>query len=124
MAIFVFGSNLAGRHGAGAALFAKNHRGAIYGVGKGPQGNAYGIPTKDQNLNVICIAQIAAYVAEFLQYARSRPELEFEVTRIGCGLAGYKESDMAPLFKNAPVNCALPPGWRVLQPPHTSESGA
>lgn len=112
MAIFVFGSNLAGRHGAGAALFAKNHRGAVSGLGIGPQGNAYAIPTKDQNLMVLSIHRIREYVMGFIIYAEKHPELEFEVTRIGCGLAGYKDSDIAPLFKGAPRNCQLPPGWR------------
>jgi hypothetical protein len=112
MPIFVFGSNLAGRHGAGAALFAKNHRGAVQGLGIGPQGNAYAIPTKDQNLITLSVPRIQHYVFEFLEYARAHQDLEFEVTRIGCGLAGYNDSDIAPLFRNAPANCALPPGWR------------
>lgn len=110
--IFVFGSNLAGRHGAGAALFAKKYHGAIQGLGIGPQGNSYGIPTKDQNIMTLSIHKIRGYVMEFIIYAEKHPELEFNVTRIGCGLAGYKDKDIAPLFQHAPANCHLPEGWR------------
>jgi len=111
--VFVFGSNLAGRHGAGAALFAHQHHGAVYGLGKGPQGNSYAIPTKDFQLKTLPLEQIKAYVTEFLFYARLRPDLTFEVTRIGCGLAGYKDEDISPMFQDAPENCILPESWRV-----------
>lgn len=87
--IFVFSSNLAGRHGKGAALCAKNHHGAEYGIGVGRTGNAYAIPTKDRRIRTLPLPRIAKYVAEFLAYARAHPELEFEVTKIGCGLAGF-----------------------------------
>ena len=110
--IFVFGSNLAGRHGKGAALFARNNYGAQYGFGQGRTGNSYAIPTKTAHLQVLPLASIAASVAKFLEYANSNPLLHFEVTRIGCGLAGYKDQDIAPLFKHASVNCQLPVGWR------------
>ena len=110
--IFVFGSNLAGRHGKGAALCARNVHGAVYGVGVGRTGNAYAIPTKDKNIWTLPLERIAVYVAEFLEYAKAHPELEFEVTKIGCGLAGYREIDIAPMFKEAPRNCNLPDGWR------------
>jgi hypothetical protein len=109
--IFVFGSNLAGRHGAGAALYARQHHGAIYGRGVGPQGQSYAIPTKDGSLRPLGLKQIAAYVQEFLAYAASHPELRFQVTRIGCGLAGYKATDIAPMFVGTPGNCELPEGW-------------
>ena len=110
--IFVFGSNLAGRHGKGAALFARNHRGAIYGIGKGPQGYSYAIPTKTAGLKPIPLDEIELEVLNFLAYARSKPELVFEITKIGCGLAGYKEEQIAPMFRDAPSNCELPKGWR------------
>lgn len=110
--IFVFGSNLAGRHGKGAALTALKEHGAIYGVGVGPQGNCYAIPTKDQALKPLGLATIRGFVLDLLQYAKLNPELEFYVTRIGCGLAGYKDSDISPMFKDAPKNCYLPEGWR------------
>lgn len=113
-AIFVFGSNLAGRHGAGAALYARQHHGAIYGQGVGRQGSAYAIPTKDEHLLALPVFAIAAHVLNFLDYARAHPELTFNVTRIGCGLAGYTDSEIAPLFANAPANCQLPEGWRAL----------
>ena len=110
--IFVFGSNLAGRHGKGAALCARNVHGAVYGVGVGRTGNAYAIPTKDERIRTLPLERIAGYVAEFLEYAKAHPDIEFEVTKIGCGLAGYRESDIAPMFKDAPLNCHLPDGWR------------
>lgn len=111
--IFVFGSNLAGRHGKGAALYAKQHHGAIYGQGVGPQGNSYAIPTKKANLKVLPLDEIRAFVEIFIAYALAHPKLVFEVTRIGCGLAGYRDQDIAPMFAHAPANCQLPEGWRT-----------
>ena len=110
--IFVFGSNLAGRHGAGAAKWALMHRGAIYGVGIGRQGNSYGIPTKDENLKVLSLEQIKTYVLFFLNYAQEHPELTFQVTPIGTGLAGYSHDQIAPFFQDAPPNCILPMEWK------------
>lgn len=112
--IFVFGSNLAGRHGKGAAKFALENHGAIYGVGIGRQGNSYAIPTKDRQIRTILLSEIATYVSDFLDYARAHPELEFEVTKIGCGLAGYYEHSIAPMFKGAPENCHLPDEFREI----------
>lgn len=112
MAIFVFGSNLAGRHGKGAALYAKQHHSAIYGQGIGAQGNSYAIPTKDAKLNTLSLETINIHVMEFIHYAEGKPELEFEVTRIGCGLAGYTDDQISPMFTGAPANCKLPEGWR------------
>ena len=112
--IFVFGSNLAGRHGKGAALYARENYGAEYGVGRGRTGGAYAIPTKDEKLNVIELSRIDFYVDEFVRYAYMNLELEFYVTKIGCGLAGYSEKDIAPLFLYAPNNCELPDGWRNI----------
>ena len=111
--IFVFGSNLAGRHGKGAALHATRYYGAEYGVGVGRTGNSYAIPTKSQTLKTLPLEVITVYVNQFLAYARQNPELSFFVSKIGCGLAGYKETDIAPLFVDAPENCLLPEGWRV-----------
>lgn len=113
--IFVFGSNLAGRHGRGAALFARKFHGAEYGVGVGPTGGSYAIPTKGHNLEVLGPNTINKHVQEFLAYARLHPELQFQVTKIGCGLAGYAESVIMPMFKNAPKNCELPDGWRYIK---------
>lgn|SRR3990167_1282050 len=109
--IFVFGSNLIGVHGAGAALYAKRHYNAEQGVGIGRTGNAYAIPTKNEQMITLPLRKIKKYVNNFLEYARQHPELEFQVTRIGCGLAGCSESDIAPMFVNSPVNCRLPEGW-------------
>jgi hypothetical protein len=103
--IFVFGSNLAGRHGKGSALYARQHCGAIYGQGVGRQGGSYGIPTKDKNLNVLPLETIKFYIEQFIRYASEHSELEFQVTRVGCGLAGYSPKQIAPLFDNAPNNC-------------------
>lgn len=105
--VFVFGSNLAGRHGAGAALEARRNHGAIYGQGIGIQGNSYAIPTKDESLKTLPLGEIKLHVEHFKRYAREHPELMFRVTRIGCGLAGYQDGDIAPMFLNAPNNCKL-----------------
>jgi hypothetical protein len=110
--IFVFGSNLAGRHGKGAALDARFKYGAVYGVGVGRTGNAYAIPTKDASICTLPLSTIAKHVHEFIVYAKQHPELQFMVTRIGCGLAGYQENQISPLFREAPDNCELPEGWR------------
>jgi hypothetical protein len=109
--IFVFGSNLAGRHGKGAAKDAVREWGAQYSVGIGRTGEAYAIPTKDRNLNTLPLKEINLYVDDFLHYAKSHPDLEFFVTRIGCGLAGYTEEQIKPMFMNSPLNCILPEGW-------------
>lgn len=110
--VFVFGSNLAGRHGKGAALFARQNRGAIYGQGSGLQGDSYAIPTKDEYLKTLPLAKIKVFVNAFIVFAERHPEMEFEVTRIGCGLAGYTDNQIAPMFQGAPSNCFLPEGWR------------
>lgn len=106
--IFVFGSNLAGRHGAGAAKWARQHRGAIYGQGEGLQGQSYAIPTKDANLRTLPLTEIEKYVNVFLKFAKEHMELNFQVTPIGCGLAGYKYDQIAPFFANHTENVKLP----------------
>lgn len=109
--VFVFGSNLAGRHGKGAAKDAVKLHGAIYGQASGRQGNSYAIPTKDAYLNPLPLDKIERYVEEFLIYADGHLDEEFQVTRIGCGLAGYTDDQIAPMFDAAPPNCHLPEGW-------------
>jgi hypothetical protein len=94
--VFVFGSNLEGRHGGGAARTALNKFGAINGQGAGLQGQSYGIPTMHGGGDVI-----APYVDEFIAFATGHPEKLFYVTRIGCGIAGFKDKEIAPLFKKA-----------------------
>lgn len=103
--IFVFGSNLAGRHGKGAALHAKKYFGAIYGKGVGIQGSSYAIPTKGFKLEVLPLSVIQGYVEEFIKFAEEHPELEFKITPIGTGLAGYNLEVINPLFQNLPDNC-------------------
>jgi hypothetical protein len=106
--IFVFGSNLAGRHGAGAAKFARENYGAVYGEGIGHHGNSYAIPTKDFVLKTLTLDAIQRHVNDFLEYANNNPSLIFKLTPIGCGLAGYSPKDIAPMFVNAPPNVRLP----------------
>lgn len=112
--IFVFGSNEAGRHGKGAAALALRHYGALAGQGEGLQGNAYAIPTKDANLKPLPLEPIADAVMRFLTFANEHRDLVFQVTRIGCGLAGYHDEDMVALFALGdlmPMNCLLPGLW-------------
>jgi hypothetical protein len=99
--IFVFGSNESGIHGAGAALQAMKDFGAVYGVGFGPQGKTFAIPTKDWKVDTLPLEFIKPYVESFLFYTITKPNLMFLVTEIGCGLAGYTPEDIAPMFKFA-----------------------
>lgn len=111
MRIFVFGSNKKGVHGAGTAKLAVEQYGAKFGVGEGRTGDAYAIPTKDTPYKRRRLAEIQASVDTFLEYARAHPELEFLVVRIGCGLAGFTDDEMAPLFEGSPDNCSFDPLW-------------
>ena len=106
--IFVFGSNLAGAHGGGAALLAYRKFGAIWGQGVGLQGQSYGIPTMQGGVETI-----KPYVDEFIAFAKAHPELLFYVTKIGCGIAGFTEEEISPLFAQAHGidNIILPRGW-------------
>lgn len=106
--IFVFGSNLAGRHGKGAALYAAKYRGAIAGQGYGRQGHSFAIPTKNAMIRTLPLAAIEKHVMGFITYATEHPELQFELTPIGCGLAGYSPEDIAPMFVGAPSNVIMP----------------
>ena len=94
--IFVFGSNLSGMHGGGAALIAYERFGAIWGQGVGMQGQSYGIPTMQGGEETI-----RPYVDEFIRYAAQHPEYKFLVTRIGCGIAGFSDAEIAVLFRDA-----------------------
>ncbi len=94
--IFVFGSNLAGHHGGGAARLAYNRFGAVWGQGVGLQGQAYAIPTMQGGVETI-----KPYVDQFVEFATCHPELTFLVTRIGCGIAGFRDEEIAPLFAAA-----------------------
>lgn len=94
--VFVFGSNLEGSHGGGAALIAAQKFGAIWGQGVGMQGQSYGIPTMHGGVD-----EIAPYVDNFIQYAKEHNDKYFYVTRIGCGIAGFKDEEIAPMFADA-----------------------
>lgn len=118
--IFVFGSNKRGVHGAGAALTARQHYGAVPGVGRGRTGNAWAIPTKaepSRQTRQLPLDEIRGYVREFLEYARAHPTDTFEVTRVGCGLAGYHDREIAPMFAGHGPNVELPGEWRALAEP-------
>lgn len=114
--IFVFGSNKRGIHGAGAASYARRYYGAIIGVGEGPTGLSYGIPTKHSPKRVMTFDEIRQSVTKFLAYATSRPDLEFQVTQVGCGLGGWAKEDIAPLFVKAPHNCLFDTKWQEFLP--------
>lgn len=94
--VFVFGSNLAGSHGGGAARIAYEKFGAVWGQGVGLHGQSYAIPTMQGGVETI-----KPYVDEFIEFAKNHSELKFFVTRIGCGIAGFKDADIAPLFASA-----------------------
>ena len=106
--IFVFGSNLQGMHGGGAAYIAYRKFGAIMGQGVGLQGQSYGIPTMQGGVETI-----RPYVDEFIEFAKAHQELTFLVTRIGCGIAGFTDEEISPLFEQARdvENIVLPEGW-------------
>lgn len=96
--IFVFGSNLAGRHGKGAALYALKHKGAKHGQGEGLQGQSYALPTKDAKIRTRSLAAIERSVEVFVKHAAEHLDNIYLVTPVGCGLAGYRKKDIAPLF--------------------------
>lgn len=111
--IFVFGSNLAGLHGGGAAFHALEHHGAILGQGIGLQGQSYATPTMDENLYPLPLGEIARHIANFLDFARSRPDLTFYVTPVGCGIAGYSQPQIRPFLTGMPPNCRFAETWSV-----------
>jgi len=100
--VFVFGSNADGQHGGGAARFAHDHFGAVWGEGHGHHGQTYAIDTMS-GLDVL-----AAEAQTFLAYARAHPELRFLLTPVGCGIAGFAPADVAPMFADAPENVTIP----------------
>lgn len=128
--IFVFGSNTGGIHGSGAARTAYKKHGARYGIGVGLCGDSYAIPTKGINtakfINVVTgdlfynptvgdslpIAAVQSYVQAFIQFATDRPDLTFKVTRIGCGLAGFDDADIAPMFVGGQDNILYDTEWK------------
>lgn len=132
--IFVFGSNTAGIHGGGAALTAYKKHGARWGMSYGHHGNSFALPTKGHIVvysripaadgkhegfaigDTLTIAEINEYVRGLLMYAKHHPEHEFQITRLGCGLAGLKDEDVAPLFFVAPSNCSFDDKWAEYLP--------
>jgi hypothetical protein len=113
--VFVFGSNLAGIHGKGAALHAREVYGAVLGVGVGRTGNAYAIPTKDARLRTLPLSDIAHHLFVFADYARGQKDDLFLLTPIGCGLAGYSQKQIRPLVDivRIPPNVKLTHHWDV-----------
>lgn len=112
--IFVFGSNEAGVHGAGAAKYAYTKKGAQWGKSYGHYGNSYAIPTKDRYIETMSLDRIESYVKGFLAYAEGHPKVRFQVTAIGTGLAGLKHQDIALMFKDAPANCFFDEVWKPI----------
>ena len=109
--VFVFGSNIRGQHLGGAARVAFDKFGAVWGQGVGLQGQSYAIPTMEGGVDYV-----AGYVDEFILFAKAHPELFFWVTRIGCGIAGFRDEEIAPLFASAAdlENVALPESFRTI----------
>ena len=103
--VIVIGSNVHGKHAAGAARYAHEHFGLRWGVGEGLSGQAYALPTMEGP------AALRAAVFRFLAYAELSHDLTFLLTKVGCGIAGYKEEEVAWLFATAPVNVLRPAGW-------------
>lgn len=108
---FVYGSNLLGRHGNGAALTAVQDFGAIEGVAEGPQGQSYAIPTRYRPYHTLPVVNIYQYVRNFKEYANSNPQLSFFVTAVGCGHAGLNAEIMAPMFRGL-RKCWFPLDWK------------
>lgn len=112
--IFVFGSNLSGWHGAGAAKAARDNYGALVGVGVGFTGQSYAIPTKNYLVETMRLEQIVPFIQQFVHVTNTQQQMDFYITRVGCGLAGFKDEQIAPLFANCnPENCSMPEPWRV-----------
>lgn len=111
--VFVFGSNLSGVHGKGAALHAKKHWGAQQGVGAGRTGNSYALPTKDYVLKTLTLPAISRHIKDFVDYATENPDELFLLTPIGTGLAGYTRKEIWGLLQehSLPDNIVLTSSW-------------
>ena len=112
--VFVFGSNEAGVHGAGAAATAYQRHGARWGKCYGHHGDSFAIPTKDEFIMTMPLERIKKYVEGFIAYAQGHRKLTFKITRIGCGLAGLKDEDIAEMFIGAPSNCLFDAAWAPI----------
>lgn len=112
--VFVFGSNLLGKHFGGAAAVAKYLYDAQSGVAQGPTGNCYAIPTMDSSFQPLELLVIGGFVMEFKKEAAANPDVTYHLTPIGCGIAGYKPYDIAPMFLECPKNVILPIEFQEL----------
>jgi len=113
--IFVFGSNLKGDHEAGAARAAYDYYGAIWGQGIGRMGKCYALPTLNKDMEVMELDSIKHYVDALISHMRLHPKETFFITRFGCGIAGYRDEDIAPMFLRANLdNCSIAESWRPL----------
>lgn len=112
--IFVFGSNKSGIHGAGAAKVAFKQHGAKWGIGEGITGNSYALPTKGFHIEKMSLLEIQYSVNRFIETAEYWKDrgAKFQVTRVGCGLGGHKDADIAPMFRAAPDNCLFDEYWK------------
>lgn len=112
--IMVFGSNLGGIHGAGAAKYAAMHLGARKGIAEGFTGLCYAIPTKDKYIKSLPFSQIRTYVSRFVDTTYIRYDMQFLITAVGTGLAGYRHCDVAPLFRECnSANCRFDERWQL-----------
>lgn len=109
--IFVFGSNLSGIHGAGAAKQAIRY-GARFGVPVGFMGRTFAIPTKNEKVDTMSLEEIRKFVDIFVRTSLNTPNIQYFVTRIGCGLAGYRDWQIAPMFKDCGDNCSFAEEWK------------
>ena len=109
--IFVFGSNLVGNHAGGAARQAYDQFNAAWGIGEGLVGQSYAFPTLDENFNQLSDKRLQQAVSKLVQTAKSMPDKEFLLTKVGCGIAGYPEEKMKNLFIDVPDNIKKPEGW-------------
>ncbi|MFC2996470.1 hypothetical protein ACFODO_14620 [Acinetobacter sichuanensis] len=110
--VFVFGSNLAGTHQGGAAKIAYLHFGAMKGVGRGWSGQSFAIPTMNEHLQQMPLSQIEHYVDDFKIYTKNHPKTKYFITAVGCGVAGYKVEEIAPMFKGISHNVIFPSSFR------------
>jgi hypothetical protein len=112
--VFVFGSNRLGIHGGGAAAYAAKELGAHQGIGEGLTGRSYALPTCYSPGIPLALVEVHKHVQRFLSVARGQPEMRFFVSEVGCGIAGFEARDIAPLFRDAPENCDLPPTFVAI----------
>lgn len=110
--VFVFGSNMAGTHQGGAAKTAHLHFGAMKGVGRGWSGQSFAIPTMNEHLQQMPLSQIQHYIDDFKIYTQNHPKLKYFITSVGCGVAGYKVEEIAPMFKGISHNVIFPQSFR------------